>query len=253
MMSMENGKKIAIGVTVVFVAMVGIRVGLIYKANHEEAKPVKSAYDAPKLTDDDAVAYTLHKERPDSLKDERTLIGKTIWVSAGGQMDYYHSANHHADYAHPVGTLAGAEPLVITGVFEQVPPKTGRAVARIAAGQRHVLLSFTMPKSDNPKAEFAVPVGHYADGGYEFLTDEIFFYDDPHTLYKHWGADAWAHVDKHEVVPGMTENQAMMALGQVISPSSDAVGDRTVTYNNNDHPIRIVFEKNKAISITPEK
>jgi hypothetical protein len=250
---MQSGMKFALGGTAVLILAVGAQLAYLHHRNEEDAKPAKAAYDAPKLSDDDAVAYTLHKERPDSIKDERTLIGKTIWVSAGGQMDYYHYASHHADYAHPVGTLAGAEPLIIKDVFEQVPPKTGRAIARIAAGERHVLLAFTMPKSADPKAEYAVPVGHYADGSYEFLTDEIFFYDDPHTLYKHWGADAWSHVDKHEVVLGMTENQAMMALGQVISPSGDTVGDRTVTYNNNDHPIRIVFQNNKAISVTPEK
>lgn len=248
---MENGKKLAFGVTAVFILAIAVRVGLIYKANHEEAAPATNAWVKPKLSDDDSVF--LRKQRPDSLKDERGIIGKTIWVSAGGQMDFYHYANHHADYAHPVGTLSGAEPLVVKDVFEQVPPKSGRPVARIAAGQRHVLLAFTMPKSADPKAEYAVPVGHFYEGNYEFLSDEIFFYDDPHVLYKHWSADTWAHVDKHEVVPGMSENQAMMALGQVIVPSSDKMGDRTVTYNNNDHPIKIVFEKNKAISVTPEK
>ncbi len=247
---MENGKKIAVGVTAVFVLAIAVRVGLIYKANHEEAPAPKGAFVKPTLSDDDAVF--LRKQRPDSLKDERALIGKTIWVSAGGQMDYYHYANHRADYAHPVSTLSGADPLVVKDVFEQMPPKAGRAVARIAAGQRHVLLAFTLPKSADPNALYAVPVGHYDAGNYEFLTDEIFFYDDPHTLYKHWGADTWAHVEKHEVVPGMSENQAMMALGQVIVPSGDTMGDRTVTYNNNDHPVKIVFEHNKAVKITPQ-
>lgn len=203
--------------------------------------------------DDDTVNYTLKKLRPDSLKDARELIGKTIWVSAGGQLDYYKDTGKHVDYAHPVGVLAGADPLVIKDVFEQVPPHLPRAIARISAGQRHVLLAFTLPNSADPKTLYATPVGHFEGGVYEFLNDQIFFYDDPHTLYKHWGADVWAHVDKHEVIPGMSENQAMMALGQVIVPSSDAIGDRTVTYNNNDHPIRIDFTHNKATKITPEQ
>jgi hypothetical protein len=33
--TMENGPKVAIGVSLVMVAALGIRVGLIYKANHE--------------------------------------------------------------------------------------------------------------------------------------------------------------------------------------------------------------------------
>jgi hypothetical protein len=250
---MENGKKIALGVTAAMIALVGLRVGLIYKANHEEAPPPKPAYEGPKMTDDDAVTMNLKKQRPDSLKDERELIGKTIWVSAADQMDYFHYASHHADYAHPVGTLMGAEPLVVKDVFEQVAPAKAAVLLRIPAGERHVLLAFTLPKSTDPKAEYAVPVGYRQGGFYTFSTDEIFFYVDPRISYKHWGADVWAHIDKHEVVPGMSENQAMMSLGQIIVPSGDSVGNRTVTYDNNSHPMKIVFEHNKAVTITPEK
>jgi len=250
---MENGKKIVLGVTAAMIALVGLRVGLIYKANHEEAPVPKPAYDSSAMTDDDAVTMNLKKQRPDSLKDERALIGKTIWVSAADQMDYFHYANHHADYAHPVGTLMGAEPLVIKDVFEQVAPPKAPVLLRIPAGQRQVLLAFTLPKSGDPKAEYAVPVGYYQGGLYTFSTDEIFFYDDPHILYKHWGADVWAHIDKHEAVPGMSENQAMMALGQIIVPSGKTMGDRTVSYDNNGHPVTILFEHNKAVTVTPEK
>jgi hypothetical protein len=250
---MENGKKIALWVTVLMIALVGARVGLIYKANHEEAPAPKPASDDWKMSDDEAVTLNLKKQRPDSLKDERELIGKTIWVSAADQMDYFHYASHHADYAHTVGTLMGAEPLVIKDVFEQVAPPKAAVLLRIPAGQRQVLLAFTMPKSADPKVEYAVPVGYYEAGNYTFSTDEIFFYDDPHILYKHWGADAWAHIDKHEVVPGMSENQAMMALGQIIKPSGNSVGNRTVNYDNNGHPVTIVFEHNKAVTVTPDK
>jgi len=51
----------------------------------------------------------------------------------------------------------------------------------------------------------------------------------------------------------MSENQAMMALGEVMKPDSDNMGDRNVTYDNNGHPISIEFVKNKAVTITPEK
>ena len=247
---MTNRTKLSIGVTVLLLLLVGGRVWLIHKHNQEDEVAVpRSPYQKAKLSDDDLVF--LRKERPDSLKDERALIGKTIWMSAGGQMDYYRYANHHVDYAHPVGTLLGAEPLVIKDVFEQAPPKTGRAVARIAAGQKHVLLAFTLQKSSDPKAEYALPVGNYDAGNYTFLTDEIFFYDDPHVLYKHWGTEMWSHIDKHEAVPGMSENQAMMSLGEVITPHGDNIGDRSVTYDNNGHPVTIEFAGNKAVKITP--
>ena len=252
---MTKGAQIALASVAAFVLAIGVELAYIHHQRAvDEAAPAATAAaaSANTLSDDDAVAYTLHKERPDSLKDERKLIGKTIWVSAGDQMDYYKDAGKHVDYAHPAGTLPGAEPLVIKDVFEQVAPKSGRAVSRITAGSRHVLLAFTMPKAKDPAQLYAVPVGHYLDGQYEFLTDEIFFYDDPHQLYKHWGADAWAHVDKHECVAGMTENQCMMALGQVITPHGDKPGDRSVTYNNGGHPVDVDFRDGKAVKVTPE-
>ena len=246
---MDNGPKVAIGVTVLFVVAIGVRVGLIYKANHEPG-PTPPQPAASRHIDADDNVY-IRKEHPDSLADERTLIGKTLWVSAGDQMDYYRDTGNHVDYAHPVGVLLGAEPILVKGVFEEKAPKTGRAVFRIPAGEKHVLLAFTLPQSADPKTEYALPVGDYENGSYDFLTDEIFFYDDPHVLYQHWGPAMWSHIEKHEAVLGMSENQAMMSLGQVITPHGDTVGDRSVTYDNNGHPMDIEFEHNKAVKITP--
>jgi hypothetical protein len=246
---LDNKIKFAIGGTIVMVLALGIRIGLIYRANHEEMPVPKDPYAAAKVNPDDLVF--LRKERPDSLKDERTLIGKTLWISAGGQMDYYRDTGNHVDYAKPVGVLLGAEPVVIKGVFEEVAPASGVAVMRIAGGQRHVLLAFTLPKSSDPATLYAVPVGNFDDGRYNFFTDEIFFYDDPHTLYQHWGADMWSHIDKHEAVLGMSEDQAMMSLGQVLVPHGDTPGNRGVSFDNNGHPVTIEFENDKAVKITP--
>jgi hypothetical protein len=249
---MSNPAKFMIGGTIVLLLAVAIRIGLIYKANHEDGPPPKVA-EVPTMTDDEAVGYNLRKLRPDSLKDVRDLIGKTVWVSAGGQMDFYHDAGNHVDYAHPVGTLQGAVPMIIKGVFEQIAPKTGRAVARIGPGQRHVLVAFTMPKSDTPTALYATPVGYFDAGRYTLYDDQLFFYDDPHELYKHWGADMWSHIDKHEAVLGMSENQAMIALGQVMDPHGDESGNRTVYFDNNAHPVAIQFRDGKAVKIMPDK
>jgi hypothetical protein len=249
---MSNPAKFMIGGTIVLLLAVAIRIGLIYKANHEDGPPPKVA-EVPTMTDDEAVGYNLRKLRPDSLKDVRDLIGKTLWVSAGGQMDFYHDAGNHVEYAHPVGTLQGAVPMIIKGVFEQIAPKTGRAVARIGPGQRHVLVAFTMPKSDTPTALYATPVGYFDAGRYTLYDDQLFFYDDPHELYKHWGADMWSRIDKHEAVLGMSENQAMIALGQVMDPHGDESGNRTVYFDNNAHPVAIQFRDGKAVKIMPDK
>jgi len=248
---MSKGAKFMLGGTIVLLLVVAVRIGLIYKANHEDGPPLKVT-EVPTMSDDDAVMYNLRKLRPDSLKDVHDLIGKTIWVSAGGQMDYYHDADNHVDYAHPVGILQGAAPMLVKGVFEQVAPKTGSAVFRIAGGQRHVLVAFTMPTSDTPSALYATPVGYYDGSHYTIYDDQLFFYDDPHELYKHWGAEMWSHIDKHEAALGMSENQAMMALGEVIDPRGDKPGNRTVYFDNNIRPVAIDFINGKAVRITPE-
>jgi hypothetical protein len=243
---MDNGKKYAIAGTVILILAVGIRVGLIYKERNEVAKtPAAADY---KMPPDDLVF--LKKMRPDSMKDIKTLIGKTLWIAAAGQMDYYPYANHHADYSKSQGVLLGAAPLVVKDAFEQVAPKS--AAFRIPAGDRHVLLVFTLPKSADPNATYAVPVGYREGTTYTFYTDEIFFYDDPHTLYNYWKPEQWAAVDAHKVILGMSEHQCQIALGQVSNSQSQDYGNRTVTYNNLGHPVEITFVKDKATAIHPE-
>ncbi|MFC6645941.1 hypothetical protein ACFQBQ_10195 [Granulicella cerasi] len=253
---MTNGVKFALASVAALVLATGIEVAYIkHKRAVDENAPTAAAYNQPgpsrKLTADDDVF--LKKQHPDSLKDERELIGKTVWISAADQMDYYKDTGKHVDWTKRVGTLRGAEPLEVKDIFEQVAPASGRAVSRISAGSKHVLMAFTMPKSADPKQLYAMSIGHYVDGAYEFLSDEIFFYDDPHTLYKHWGPEVWAHIEKHEVAVGMTENECMLSIGQVIDPHGDTIGDRTVTYDNMGHPIDIDFKNGKAVKITPGK
>jgi len=129
---------------------------------------------------------------------------------ADGLLPY---AGRHADYAKSAGTLLGAEPLVVKDAFEQVAPKS--ATVRIPGGDRQVLLALRCRIPADPAKEYAVPVGMCRAGDFTFYTDEIFFYDDPHELYKHWGTKIWAAVDAHQVILGMNEREVELSLGQV--------------------------------------
>ena len=249
---MENGKKAAIGATLVAVLAVGVRVGLIYRERHA---PVKTAapQEREKLPDD---AYVfLKKKRPSSMTDLKQLDGSTLWVSAGGQMDYYPVTGKHADYAHKAGTLLGAQPLLVTDAIEQVAPKA--ATFRVPGGDKQVLLVFTLPASAQGPGEgakqFAVPVGYRQDGQYSFSTDEIFFYDDPHMLYKHWGPRVWDAIDHHKAILGMSEAQVQMALGQVSDSVSQEYGNRRVMFSNLGQPMDVIFVKDKATAIMPHQ
>ena len=244
---MNSGKKAALGSLVVFVLAVG---GELLYLHHERNAPEKVIATPTVKADPDDLVF-LKKERPSSLADLKDLYGKTVWVSAGGQMEYYPYATHHADYGKSAGTLLGAEPMVIKDAFEQTAPKT--ATYRIKGGDKQVLLAFTLPKSSDSAKEYAVPVGYKEGTDYTFYTDELFFYDDPHDLYKHWGAANWAAVDSHQVILGMNERQVQMALGQVSKSVSNEYGNRMVVYANLGKPMAVTFVKDKATAFRPDQ
>ncbi len=249
---MENGKKAAIGATVVALLAVGIRVGMIYRErNAPDKTPAKAVQER---LPDDAFVF-LKKKRPSSVADLKEFYGTTVWVSAGGQMDYYAAAGKHVDYAKKEGTLLGAQPMVVKDAVEEVAPKF--ATFRIPGGDRQVLLLFTLPPSAQGPGSgdklFGVPVGYKQGPDYTFQTDELFFYDDPHQLYKHWGPEVWKAVDEHRAILGMSEAQVQLALGQVSDSVSQEYGNRRVMFSNLGHPMDVIFVKNKATAVMPHQ
>jgi hypothetical protein len=241
---MNNVAKAAIGATVVLILAVG---GEVLWLNHERNLPVVVKTPERAVTPDDDLVF-LKQKRPDSMKDAKELVGSTLWVSAGGQMEFYPYVGHAAQYGKSAGTLLGAEPIVVKDAVEQVAPKT--ATARIPGGDKQVLLVFTKP---NETKEYAVPVGYKQDGQYTFQTDEIFFYDDPHELYKHWGPEIWKAVDGHQVILGMNERQVELALGQVSQSTSNDYGNRMVVFANMGKPMAVTFVKNKVTAFRPDQ
>lgn len=241
---MGNGVKAAIGGIIVLLLAVG---GEVLYLHHERNKPmVVKAPEREVIAEDDLVF--LKKKRPDTLKDIKDLKGSTLWVSAGGQLEYYPFAGHAAQYGKSAGTLLGAEPIVAKDAVEQVAPKA--ATFRIPGGDKQVLLVFTKP---NDTKEYAVPVGYRQAGQYTFYTDEIFFYDDPHELYKHWGPEIWKAVDAHEVILGMNERQVELSLGQVSKSTSTDYGNRMVVFANLGKPMAVTFVKNKVTAFRADQ
>ena len=250
---MDTGKQAALAGTAILLAVVGIRVGLLYRERNAPVVAPNQAASKSVLSQD---AYVfLRKKRPSSMADLRELYGSTVWMSAGGQLEYYPVHTGHADYSKPVGTLLGAAPIVIQGALEQVAPKS--ATFRVPAGERQVLLTFHIPASAQGPGSgdslFAVPVGYRQAGQYTFLNDEIFFYDDPHQLYNHWGPRVWQSVDHHQATVGMSEAEVQMALGQVSDSLSTDYGNRRVMYNNLGHPMDVIFVHDKATAVMPHQ
>lgn len=241
---MGNGVKAAIGGIIVLLLAVG---GEVLYLHHERNKPmVVKAPEREVIAEDDLVF--LKKKRPDTLKDIKDLKGSMLWVSAGGQLEYYPFVGHGAQYGKSAGTLLGAEPIVAKDAVEQVAPKA--ATFRVPGGDKQVLLVFTKP---NDTKEHAVPVGYRQAGQYTFYTDEIFFYDDPHELYKHWGPEIWKAVDAHEVILGMNERQVELSLGQVSKSTSTDYGNRMVVFANLGKPMAVTFVKNKVTAFRADQ
>jgi hypothetical protein len=242
---MKKGLKVALAATLVFVLAIG---GELFYLHRERNRPIALVH-APvreRISDDDLV-FLKHK-RQDSIADMRELVGTTVWVSAGGQLEYYPFAGHTANYGKAAGTLLGAEPLVVKDFVEQVAPKS--ATFRVPGGDKQVLMVFAKP---NETKLYAVPMGYRQGGQYTFYADEILFYDDPHELYKHWGPEIWKAVDSHTVILGMNERQVELALGQVSKSTSQDYGNRTVVFANLGHPMAVTFERNKVTAFREDQ
>jgi len=141
------------------------------------------------------------------------------------------------DFAHEVGLLLPIEKLEIKDVVTAMLP-TGKGA------RRQVVAVFQQETKT-----CAVPIGYEADGQYKIYSDEMFFVEDPHDLYKHWPADVWQAVEQHEVKPGMNEMQADFAIGMGVPDAGDTSYEKTVRYPNGGKPVVVVYHDGKAAEI----
>ena len=163
-----------------------------------------------------------------------------MWVKVGYQLTYYpyDSKRRKTDFAHEAGTLLPLQKLAIQDVVTDVSPK--------APGTEQVMACFSLDGKG-----YAVPIGAKKDGEFRIYSDEAFFIEDPHDLYKHWPAGVWQKIDAHEVQPGMSELQCSFAVGLGVPEGSAPYGSRTLHYPNGGKPLAIAFDNDKAVSITP--
>jgi hypothetical protein len=231
----------SMGVLLIALAIVGVRIYFIQRSRDVTMPSHRIA--PPLVSNDDLVK--VRRIYPVTLADARTLVGKSVWVSAPGQFNYFPATPHHADYVHPVAALRGADELQVKDVFEQVAPHP--APTRVPTGSRQVLLQFTFANDAAAKL-YAVPIG-YVQNGYNLYLDDYFYYDDPHQMY-HWPADTWTAIDQHKEIKGMNELQSTLSVGPVTSVESNDVGNRTETFYNAGTPLVVTFSHNKATAIS---
>jgi len=175
---------------------------------------------------------------PFDLKSAKQLTRQPIWVREGYRYTYYSydRSAHHADFSHDAGLLLPIERLDVKDVVTDVSPA--------AADQRQVLAIF-----EKDGKSYAVPIGTLRDGNYQIYSDEMFFIQDPHDLYKHWTQDSWDAIEKHEVKTGMDEFQVAFAVGMgVPEPGSDPAV-KTVNYPNGGRPVSVTYRNGAAAEI----
>jgi len=219
-----------------------IRVGYIFYERHEDQLALEKKKQAEARGYSNPDYYVLpRKLHPYDLKTAQEITKQPAWVRVGYHFTYcaYQPATKHVDFAHSAGLLGPIEKLAITAVVV--------AANRPGADPRQVVAVF-----DKDGKPYAVPVGLESDdGSFKIYTDDIFFIEDPHDLYKHWPTDVWQAIDQHQVKLGMTEMQVVFAIGVgMLAAGSDSYS-RTLSYPNGGKPLTIVYHDDKAVEITP--
>ncbi|HWX53453.1 MAG TPA: hypothetical protein VN176_02555 [Verrucomicrobiae bacterium] len=249
-MGPEWRKRIQIGVAVAL-AVVALRVGWIFYERSQPAQNTRQQQPAYSTNWDDYVRP--HKVYAYDLKSaKQELAGKTVWVRAGNAVYYFRYAG---GLGQKMGVLPPLEKLEISDVVlhkSSAAPRPGQ----IVVVEQDVMAVFRKAgvagnvSGNNDSGKYAVTIGTSIGGNYQFSVNELFFVDDPHELYKHWPADTWSAIDRHEARPGMSELQAGFALG-VSAAGAGNYGNRTMEYTNAGKPVTVTFSADKAVTVVP--
>jgi hypothetical protein len=224
-------------VLLVAIAVAALRTAYVLYQRHAES--VEQAKQQPPPLNPDYYV-TPKKLYPYDLKSARQLTQQPVWVKVGYSSTYYpyDVLRHHADFSHQAGQLLPIEELRIKDVVTDVAPSV--------PDERQLMAVF-----EKDGRTYAFSIGSEKDGNYKIYSDDMLYIEDPHQLYKHWPADVWAAIDKHEVKPGMNELQVDFAIGLGIPEGSGDSAVKTVDYANGGKPMSITYREGKAAEIRP--
>jgi hypothetical protein len=219
------------------VVVVGVRAGYILYERHEDYVAAQKQAQARNAGYSNADYYVTPKKlHPYDLESARQLTLQPVWVKEGYRYTYYRYVPvvKSVDFAHEAGLLGPIERLEIKDVIAEPAP----------GGRRQVVALF-----DKDGRSYAVPIGFESEGQYKIYSDEMFYVEDPHELYKHWPADVWQAVAQHEVKPGMNELQATFAVGMGVPDAGASSDDKTVRYPNGGKPLVVTYSGGKATEV----
>jgi hypothetical protein len=228
-------------VLVVAMVVAGLRAGYILYERYQDKVATDRLKQAKNAGYSNPDYYVNPKKLyPYDLKSSKQLTQQPVWVKEGYRYTYYRydTATKHVEFDHEAGQLLPIEKLAIKDVVMAIPP---------GAGQRKQFMALF----EKAGQAYAVPIGFEAEQENKIYSDEMFFIEDPHDLYKHWSPEVWQAVDQHEVKPGMNELQADFAIGMGVPDAGDTSDEKTVRYPNGGKPLVIVYHDGKAADIKP--
>jgi hypothetical protein len=235
-MTEDVKKKIQIALALALVVAGGRAAYIIYQ-RHEDYVAAQKQQQAKSIGYSNADYYVAPKKlHPFDLDSARQLTQQPVWVKEGYRYTYYRFVPvvKTVDFKHDEGLLGPIERLEIKDVLTVAAP----------GGRKQVVATF-----DKDGHSYAVPIGFESEGQYKIYSDEMFYIEDPHELYKHWTPDVWQAVAQHEVKTGMNELQADFAVGMGVPDAGASSDEKTVRYPNGGKPLVVVYSSGKATDI----
>ena len=236
MMSEEAKKRIQIALALA-VVVAGVRAGYILYQRHEDYVAAQKQVQAKNAGYSNQEYYVTPKKLyPFDLKSAKQLTLQPVWTKEGYRYTYYRYVPvvKSVDFAHDAGLLGPIERLEIKDVMVVAAP----------GGRRQVVATF-----EKDGHSYAVPIGFESEGQYKIYSDEMFYVEDPHGLYKFWPADVWQSIERHEVKPGMDELQADFAVGMGVPDAGASSEEKTVRYPNGGKPLVVSYSGGKATEV----
>ena len=238
-MTEDAKKKIQIALGLVAV-LVGVRVSYILYQRHEENLAAEKQVAAKNAGYANQEFYVTPKKlHPFDLKSAKQLTEQPVWVKEGYRYTYYpyDAARKRTDFSHEAGLLLPIARMEIKDVEEEIGP---------GAGNRRQMMAVFQKEGKS----YAVPIGFEAEGEYKIYSDEMFYVEDPHELYKFWPPDVWQSIAQHEVKPGMDDLQADFAVGMGVPDAGATSAERTVRYPNGGKPLVVEYRGDKVSAVS---
>jgi hypothetical protein len=223
--------------------MAGVRLLRVFQQRYESTEALEKTTQKPATAPLPADYYVVPKKlHAYDLKSAEQLTKQPVWVREGYRFTFYpwDAARKRSDFDHAAGTLGPIERLEIRQVVLDRSPGS--------PDQHQVMAVF-----EKEGKSYAFPFGAERKGKFQIYADEMLYIQDPRELYRHWPADTWAAVERHQILPGMNEFQVTFAVGMGRPEPETEPGVKRVTYPRDGRPLFVVYREGKVATVSDKQ